>query len=141
MGQNRLRGNEDGTGFDKHPENINKEGRPKGFKGLTGTLESILNTDGTMIIDQVYEVDEQGKETGNIFKKAKVKIPKKEMVILAAIKKAIKGDIRAIEFIFDRIEGKASQPIEVDQKNKTVIEFVNVSKQFNDDGTRKTLAE
>lgn len=29
MARNRFNGNKDGSGFDKHPENINRKGRPK----------------------------------------------------------------------------------------------------------------
>jgi len=100
-------------GFDKKPQNINKKGRPKAFKGLTATLRDILESDGSMIIQDIIELDENKQETGNIIKFGKVKIPKGEMIILAAAKKAIKGDMRAIEFITDRSEGKAKQSIEV----------------------------
>ena len=97
------------NGFDKHPENINRKGRPKGFKGLTETLRDLIESDGAMIIDNVKEIDESGKETGNIFKRAKVNIPKKDMIVLAALKKSVKGEMRAIEFMFDRMEGMAVQ--------------------------------
>ena len=102
------------NGFDKHPENINRKGRPKGFKGLTETLRDLIESDGTMIIDNVKEIDESGKETGNVFKRAKVNIPKKDMIVLAALKKSVKGEMRAIEFMFDRMEGMAIQKHEIE---------------------------
>lgn len=91
----------------------NPGGRPKGFKGLTETLKELVNEDGTMTIAEVYEVDEKGVETGRKFARAIVKIPRKDMIILAAMKKSMKGDMRAIEFIFDRIDGKAKQAVDI----------------------------
>ena len=119
--------NLENKGFDKNPENINKKGRPTAFKGLTKTLKDILESDGTMIIQDIIELDENKKETGNIIKFGKVKIPKGEMIILAAAKKAIKGDMRAIEFITDRTEGKAQQNINLTEK--PIIIFQDVSKK------------
>jgi hypothetical protein len=66
-----------------------------------------------MLVEDVEEVDEMGVSTGNVFKRAKVRIPKKDALILAAIKKGHRGDMRAVEFIFDRIEGKATQNLNV----------------------------
>jgi len=111
-GKGNIKPEDRTEGFEKHPENIGK-GRKKGFKGLTATLRDILESDGSMIIQDIIELDENKQETGNIIKFGKVKIPKGEMIILAAAKKAIKGDMRAIEFITDRSEGKAKQSIEV----------------------------
>lgn len=111
-------------GFRKNPQNINRKGRPKSFKGLTATLRDVMESDGSMIIENIIELNESKKETGNIIKYGKVKIPKGEMIILAAAKKAMKGDMRAIEYITDRLEGKATQKIE--QTNKvTVLELPN----------------
>jgi len=119
--------NIEGQGFHTDPSRINKAGRPKGFKGMTATLKDILESDGTMIIQDIIELDENKKETGNIIKFGKVKIPKGEMIILAAAKKAIKGDMRAIEFITDRTEGKAQQNINLTEK--PIIIFQDVSKK------------
>ena len=109
-----LGNKQDAAGFDKNPGNINRSGRPKGFKGLTETLRDLLESDGSMIIDNIIEIDEAGKETGNTFKRAKVRIPKKDMIVLAALKKSVKGEMRAIEFMFDRMEGMAIQKHEID---------------------------
>jgi len=100
------------NGFDKHPENINKNGRPKGFKGMVATLRDVVGSDGYMIVEDIIELDEDKKETGDIIKFGKIKIPKGEMIVLTAARKAIAGDMKAIEFITDRLEGKAKQTIE-----------------------------
>lgn len=111
-GNKNIKPEDNIAGFQVNPQNIHREGRPKGFKGLTETLKNIINSDGSMTIENIYEIDDKGKETGNIFKRAKVKIPKKEMIILAGLKKGLSGDMRAIEWLFDRIDGKAVQPLE-----------------------------
>ena len=100
-----------GQGFHTNPERINKSGRPLGFKGLTKTMRDILNTDGTMNLTNVVEVDKDGRETGRIFEFAKVSVPKAEMIVIAALRKAAKGDIRAIEMVFDRMDGTVAQTI------------------------------
>lgn len=109
----------------KKGETLNPNGRPKGFKGLTETLRDIVNADGSMLIQDVKEIDDNGTETGNAFKKGKISIPKSEMIILAALKKAAKGDMKAIMWLFDRLDGKAKQSIDVTDKRviKTEIDI------------------
>ena len=121
--KSNLGKNKGTQGFDKHKENINKKGAPRGFKGMTATLRDILEKDGSMIVENIIELDEDKKPTGNIIKFGKVVIPKGEMIILAAIKKGMKGDMRAVEFITDRTEGKAIQQIEVETRKITGIKF------------------
>ena len=140
MGKGDLKGNESakGQGFDKNPQNINRKGGPKGFKGLTETLRDIVNADGSMVIQDVKEVDDNGTETGNVFKNGKISIPKSEMIILAALKKAAKGDMKAIMWLFDRLDGKAEQSIkmtdnrviktEIDIRDKTPEEIAAIKK-------------
>jgi hypothetical protein len=69
-----------GKGFDKHPENINKEGRPRKLPDLDNLLIEILG-------------DHVTKES-------------MKSVLLALRKKAASGDIRAIELLLDRCYGK-----------------------------------
>jgi len=73
-------------GFVDNPQNINIGGRPK--KYLTELLELIGS-----------EIE---PKSGKTFK---------ELVSRRAWIDALNGDQRAIEFIFDRIEGKAEQPL------------------------------
>jgi len=120
--KSNLGKNKGKEGFAKNPQNINRKGRPKGFKGLTATLKDVMASDGTMRIENIIELEVEEfdnfgkplkfKETGKIIKYGKVKIPKGEMIILAATKKAMKGDMRAVEYITDRLEGKAKQQID-----------------------------
>jgi len=76
--------------------------------------------EGYLTFKDVQEIeistDKNGKEvlrpTGNVFKAARVKMATQEMIVMAAIKQAMKGNMAAIEKIWDRMDGKAAQPIE-----------------------------
>lgn len=82
----------------KPGESGNPGGRPKG-KSLTAVLRELLN--------QIPQGD--NKEL-------------KEAVVKALIKKALTGDTRALDIIFDRTDGKVSLPLEVTEIQK--IEYV-----------------
>ncbi|NCU32491.1 MAG: hypothetical protein EOM23_06080 [Candidatus Moranbacteria bacterium] len=75
-----------GKGFEKHPERINRKGRPK-MPDLKDAIAKILNEekDGKTALD----------------------------AILAALRaKAAKGDVRAAQELMDRGYGKSKQSIE-----------------------------
>ena len=99
-------------GFDMHPQNINRAGRAKG-NFLSRILKNVIDTDGSMLIENVEIVDPETKElTGETFSFAKIILPNTEAIVHTLLRKAIKGDTKAIEFIFDRLEGKALQPFQ-----------------------------
>lgn len=87
-----------------NPENIVKHqfkpghkakgGRPKGSKDLTRLLEKLLNKEMEL---------KQGEKT--------LKKKPRELIILALIREAASGNVKAISQIFDRLEGKAVQKI------------------------------
>lgn len=82
------------------PGNKMGKGAPKG-KRLTTILGELLK--------EVYTYrDIEGKEIVNEGEKG---------VALALIQKALLGDIKAIEVIFDRLEGKATQPVDLTQND------------------------
>lgn len=91
--------NLEGQGFHTDPDRINKEGRPKGSKNLSTILREMLNEEVEVSID--------GRKEKRTFQ---------DVIIRKLIKKANDGDMRAIQEIFDRIEGKATQSI--DQKTE-----------------------
>ena len=45
----------------------------------------------------------------------KVPMPTREVIIQALLRQAAKGNLLAIKEVFDRTEGKATQPIEMDE--------------------------
>ena len=89
--------NLEGQGFHTDPNRINKEGRPKGAKNLSTILKAMLEEDVDVVIDN--------KKERRQFQ---------EVIIRKLLKKANDGDLRAIIEIFDRVEGKANQLIDLD---------------------------
>ena len=73
-------------GFQERPQDINRGGRTKKYL--------------TLLLEQIGEEIEP--KSGKQFK---------ELIARRTWVDALNGDQRAIEFIFDRIEGKAEQPL------------------------------
>ena len=92
--------NIEGKGFDKHPENINKKGRPK----LPNLKEAIA---------KVLTEEKDGKQA-------------LEIILKALRAKAAKGDIRAAQELFDRGYGKAQQFVDhTSEGEKIHIPIIN----------------
>lgn len=90
-----------------NPENIknhkfkkgqtgNPNGRPKGSRSLSTILKEMLEEEIVITID--------GKKERKQFQ---------EIIIRKLLKKANDGDIRAIQEILDRVEGKAKQQLDI----------------------------
>ena len=97
----------------KKGERRNPNGRPKGSKNMTTLLKRALEMKMELAADSPMG------------KKGTVK-RSKEMVAASIVNRAIKGDMRAAEMIFDRIDGKVTQPVEGTGENgefKFVLEF------------------
>ena len=77
-----------GKGFDRHPEHINKNGRPRKLPNLDSLL---IETLGERVND------------GEALKS----------ILIALRKKAIAGDVRAAELLLDRAYGKLKQQQEL----------------------------
>lgn len=100
-----------GAGFDKNPSNINRKGRPKKTDSFTYFLWSVMSESEVTYRDK--------------------KITGKEAVARKALELALKGDMTAIKYIADRLDGAPYQPFEhsgpdggpID--NLIQIEFVN----------------
>jgi len=90
-----------GQGFHTNPERINRKGRPA-MPDINKAIAKVLN----------------GDEDG---------ITTLEAILKALIKKAIKGDIRAIQTIFDRAYGKARQSFDVNHDPLTEIRIVGIT--------------
>ena len=75
--------------FNKHPENINKEGRPKKLPELDKLLADVLTEE-------------------------KDGITAAEAILKALRAKAAKGDVRAIELMLNRAYGKLTEKMDVD---------------------------
>jgi len=96
------------AGFDKNPQNINRNGRPKKTESFTYILWDVLGEP---------EVSFKGK-----------KITGKEAVARKALELALKGDMTAIKYIMDRIDGTPTQAVkQVDDEGQAIIPAIQVS--------------
>ena len=77
----------------------NPKGRPKGIVSITDTLRKVI---------------EKKMETIDPVTKNKDRKKIKEIIALALVGKALKGDVRAIQEMRDRLEGKVTQKVEAD---------------------------
>jgi hypothetical protein len=91
------------AGFDKNPQNINKKGRPKKDESMTKILESVM---------QEYSVNMNGS-----------KILAKEAIARKALEIALKGDVTAIKYLYDRLDGTPKQTQEISGPNGGPIAF------------------
>jgi len=80
----------------------NPKGRPKGTRNLSTILREMLQ-------EEIEITTEEGK---------KEKKQLQDVIIMKLIKKANDGNLRAIEQLFDRTEGKANQKIETSGKTE-----------------------
>ena len=79
-----------GKGFDAHPENINRKGRPKKLPAIEELLAEVLGTDGKNQSEA-------------------------EKILIAIKERALRGDVRAAEILLDRSYGKPQ--IRIDHTN------------------------
>jgi hypothetical protein len=84
----------------------NPSGRPKGSRNLSTILREMLEEEIEVIIDGV-----------------KSKKQFQEVIIRKLVKKANDGDLRAIQEIFDRTEGKAKQEVKSETKTELSVKF------------------
>lgn len=84
----------------KPGESGNPAGKPKGTRNLSTILKEFLEE----------EIDQDGS-----------KIVLKDAIVRKLIKKANSGNLRAIQEIFDRTEGKAKQEIRLDSTTEPVF--------------------
>jgi hypothetical protein len=111
--------NLEGQGFHTDPNRINKEGRPKGTKNLSTILKAMLEEDVEVVID--------GKKERRQFQ---------EVIIRKLLKKANDGDLRAIMEIFDRVEGKAKQEMNITSVDLSPVITAMVDGQIIDGGMK-----
>jgi hypothetical protein len=86
--------------FNLHPENINKEARPRKLPEIDKLLADVL-----------------GKEKDGL--------TAAEIILAALNEKAAKGDVRAAEVLLDRAYGKATERIEHNFPKGIQLEFTD----------------
>lgn len=87
---------------------------------LTQLLIQQLESEGEIIIEGL------DIETGEL-RKVKVKVPDKKTLALAIMKEAKKGNVKALEMIWNRIEGKEVQPVEITNSEKINYDFTKLT--------------
>jgi len=102
-------------GFGTRPETINRRGRPK--KGETYT--DLLIEMGKRPVDPSLSKDKQ--------------ITIKEAIIRKTIKLALEGDVSMLKYLFDRIDGKPRETIDIsdgrEDKLDVIIQKINEKSQ------------
>lgn len=92
----------------------NPAGRPVGSKNLSTILRDMLEEEIEVSVDQATGRKERRKFS--------------ELIIRKLIKRASDGDPRAIKEIFDRIEGRAKQSVDVTTDGKPLNDEVDYTK-------------
>jgi hypothetical protein len=91
----------------KPGETLNPAGRPKGSKNLSTILRKMLE-------EEIEITNEEGK-------KEKKKL--QDVLVRKLIKQAVsKENLKAIQEIFDRVEGKPQQGITIENPTELIIE-------------------
>lgn len=104
----------------------NPKGRPKGIVSITDTLRKVI---------------EKKMETIDPVTKNKDRKKIKEIIALALVGKALKGDVRAIQEMLDRLEGKVTQKVEADFPAMTGRRIVMVDAVPVEEKEKKELPE
>ena len=101
---------EDGVQFGdpRHDKHRNTKGPPPSFKPAFAEL---FNKDGIHWVDE-KKVKSWKSRPGKIG----FPVSKQLEILMVAEKKALKGDMRAIEFLNERVDGKANQTKEVTKR-------------------------
>lgn len=118
---NKLDNLKKGDGFDKYPERINREGRPKKYVSLLkesgyklAEINDTIQAMMAMDLDELKKVWENPKAT--ILEKT----------IANAMRKSLeKGSLYSMETLLTRVYGKPKETSEVSQDSKIEVVFVN----------------
>lgn len=93
-------------GFDKRPENINREGRPVGSKNRNTILKKWIELN-TKLKNPITGNEEEGIV--------------EDKIALALLSKALKGDVIAIKEIYDTLYGKIADKSETKVQGEIII--------------------
>lgn len=100
-GRGNINGNDGKLFSSEHqPDNYRKP-----TKFLTELLIKELNSEEEIIIEGIDTIT--GKST-----KVRVPMPTQRQVVQALLRQAKKGNVNAVREVYDRVEGKAPQPLE-----------------------------
>jgi hypothetical protein len=95
-------------------------GRKTATRAWKDVLADMMPDEGYLSFRDVQELGEDGKPTGNAFRTGRVKMATQEMIVMAAIKQAMKGNMVAIDKIWSRMDGMPVQPLANDPDNPLI---------------------
>lgn len=108
---------EDGKQFTSDNQPANR-GRKKGSRAWKDVLSDMMPEEGYLSFQDIQVLDpETEKPTGEIIPKGRVKMATQEMIVVAAVKQAMKGKTDAIRMIWERMDGRPTQPLSSDPDN------------------------
>jgi hypothetical protein len=102
-----------------------KGGTPRNLKPFKKGNDPRRNLNGAPPIYKKIKEALQDELTSEIKGKTRAQKIAKKMVELSE-----RGNVRAAEFVFDRVEGKVLQSIAIESE-RPIIQLINVSKSFN----------
>lgn len=131
-GNKNIRPEDNTNGFQKNPQNINKNGRPY---SIDKRIKELLTKEGEYIIKKgsILEILDNGD--------IKVILPTSEQISMLLFNIAIKGkndSLKAIQMIIERMDGKPLQKVEQENINKPGL-TINVETQEQADNLKDVL--
>jgi len=101
-----------GKGFDKNPQNINKNGRPPSLKQR---LQKLLDGDGKMKFKKkdIITIHDNGDVT--------IKVPMYDALMIKLVSMAMSDNLPAIKLIMEYLEGKPEQKVTTTDETPTSI--------------------
>ena len=126
MAKKVLSGVDNTNGFQKNPENINRNGRPVSIKAQ---LKDILESEGNLTIqaNQVIQI----KDNGDVVIKVPTQMQMAMKLSSWAMSKKGNDSLKALQMIMEQIDGKPTQPIEQTNDNIQTIIFKEIAGKDN----------
>ena len=126
MAKKVLSGADNTNGFQKNPENINRNGRPVSIKAQ---LKDILESEGNLTIqaNQVVQI----KDNGDVVIKVPTQMQMAMKLSSWAMSKKGNDSLKALQMIMEQIDGKPTQPIEQTNDNVQTIIFKEIAGKDN----------
>lgn len=117
------------SGFDKHPENINRNGRPPAWKRFGEVAKAILEEKEV----NIHLTDEDGKT----ILKRRIKTKGKniqEALTAVLVNKSLTGDIQALKLLIEQIDGKPDQTLNLNEIELPKMEIIPCPKREEKNG-------
>ena len=107
------------NGFDKNPQNINKDGRPPSLKKK---ILELIQKDGSIKFkkEQVKKIHDDGSVS--------IMLPTSDALMIKLISMAGSGNIKALQILLEYVDGKGQQSIEISQTELPKLKVITIGK-------------